>query len=297
MKVGVLADIHGNVIALRNCINFLKDQGCEEYIFLGDYISDAPYPLETLDYLYEFVAKHSCHILRGNREEYMLAQKRALEVGDTDALWSRNSASGNLLFNYELLRDRDFVFFDSLPISFVYHKDGYPAITCCHGSPVNSRELVQFYRDNSREWLEKIGTDYMLCGHTHHPGELEYKGKHYFNPGSVGIAIDNPGIAECLMLESVTNDKAVSWKAHFFRIPYDNKKLIEDIKSCGLLDYSTWFVNSNLLTFETGRDLSYDMVIEANRLAKEMGDYVWPNIPEECFEQAARTMGVPDYRQ
>lgn len=194
MKIGIISDIHSNIYAFKACTEYLEKQGCDEYIFLGDYISDTPYARETLDYLYEFVKMYTCHLLRGNREEYMLAQKEAREKNSTDQMWISNSASGNLLYTYEQLVDKDFDFFQKLPITFVYEKKGYPAITCCHGSPANSRELLQLNEDPVKHWLEKIDTDYMICAHTHYPGEMTYKNKYYFNAGSVGISIDDAGI-------------------------------------------------------------------------------------------------------
>lgn len=111
MKIGIISDIHSNIYAFKACTEYLEKQGCDEYIFLGDYISDTPYARETLDYLYEFVKMYTCHLLRGNREEYMLAQKEAREKNSTDQMWISNSASGNLLYTYEQLVDKDFDFF------------------------------------------------------------------------------------------------------------------------------------------------------------------------------------------
>ena len=55
MKIGVISDIHSNIIAFRACTRYLEEAGCEEYLFLGDYVSDTPYTRETLDYLYKFI--------------------------------------------------------------------------------------------------------------------------------------------------------------------------------------------------------------------------------------------------
>ena len=203
VKIGVLSDIHSNIIALRECVNYMEKEGCQEYLLLGDYVSDTPYTRAALDYLYDFMATHKCTVLRGNREEYMLRQRTVRENDLKGEKWLWNSASGNLLFTYEQLQERDFAFFENLPITFKYEKEGYPAITCCHGSPDSSRELLQFYGENTYRWLEKIDTDYMICAHTHFPGELHRNGKHYFNAGSIGIAIGDYGFAQCMILEAV----------------------------------------------------------------------------------------------
>ena len=147
MKIGIISDIHSNIYAFKACTEYMEKHKCDEYFFLGDYISDTPYTRETMDYLYEFMENHTCHLLRGNREEYMLTQQEARKKKCTEQMWISNSASGNLLYTYGQLVDKDFDFFRNLPITFIYEKAGYPSITCCHGSLASSRELLQLNED------------------------------------------------------------------------------------------------------------------------------------------------------
>lgn len=298
MKIGVISDIHSNVVALEAVLEHLKGLDCDEYLFLGDYVSDAPYTRETLDMLYEFMNTHSCRFLRGNREEYMLSQRLARKEGREAEFWGYNSSSGNLLFTYEKLTEADFSFFENLPVSFVYEPKGLPAITCCHGSVDNTRELCQLYSENTKEWLSKINTDYMLCAHTHFPGELLCEKKHYFNSGCVGIAINDYGYAQCMTIESVHGSKGPEWKPTFIKVKYDNKKVVEDIFKSGLFEVGKWFVNSNIQTFLTGTDHAAEVVELAKKLSKEAGETCeWPNIPEKYYEQASDFYGIPDYRK
>ena len=269
MKIGIISDIHSNIYAFKACTEYMEKHKCDEYFFLGDYISDTPYTRETMDYLYEFMENHTCYLLRGNREEYMLTQQEARKKKCTEQMWISNSASGNLLYTYRQLVDKDFDFFRNLPITFIYEKAGYPSITCCHGSPASSRELLQLNEDPVKQWLEKIDTDYMICAHTHYPGEMTYKNKHYFNSGSVGISIDDAGYAQCMLLESGVENGTTIWKPQFLKVPYDNQKVAQDMITGGLLSIAPWFVNSNILTILTGIDCSAKMVELAEKLALE----------------------------
>ncbi|MCI8365011.1 MAG: hypothetical protein HFG34_08690 [Eubacterium sp.] len=81
MKIGIISDIHSNIIALKACTAYMESIFCNEYLFLGDYVSDTPYTRETLDYLYDFKSKHNCLFLRGNREDYMLKQRHIITQG------------------------------------------------------------------------------------------------------------------------------------------------------------------------------------------------------------------------
>ena len=65
-----------------------------------------------MDFLYEFMTKAPCQFLRGNREEYMLTQREAIANNREQERWLWNSASGNLLFAYEQLNEKDFDFFE-----------------------------------------------------------------------------------------------------------------------------------------------------------------------------------------
>ena len=297
MKIGIISDVHSNIIALKACIEYMEAASCDEYLFLGDYVSDTPYTRETLDFLYEFMEKAPCQFLRGNREEYMLAQREAIANNRDKEKWLWNSASGNLLFAYKQLNERDFTFFKNLPITFQYKKENYPAITCCHGSPSSTRELLLFEQDNTKTWLDNIDTNYLIAAHTHFPGELKYKGRHYYNSGSVGIAINDCGYAQCMIIEDIKENGKTEWKPTFLKIPYDNKKVVEDIQKSGMLDKALWFVNSNIHTLLTGMDHSAEMVIAASNKAKEEDkDASWPRIEEKYFEVAAKEVGIPDYR-
>lgn len=295
MKIGIISDIHSNICALRACTARLEALGCDEYFFLGDYVSDTPYTRETLDFLYQFRRSHPCRMLRGNREEYMLAQRETLQKGDTKNAWIYNSASGNLKFTYDQLTEEDFAFFESLPITFRFEKPGFSAITCCHGSPENARELVFLDTERSKYWLDRIDTDYLVCAHTHRYGQCSHAGKTCFNSGCAGIAIGTPGEAQCMVLHS---DPKAGWRAEFLLVPYDSRQVVRDTVSSGLLDKAPWFINCNLLTLLTGIDHAAEMVAEAHRLsAAENGESIWPLISEEHFEKAAAEYHIPDYRK
>ena len=298
MKIGIISDIHSNVTALRACTDYLENERCDEYLFLGDYVSDTPYTREIMDFLYEFISSHRCQMLRGNREDYMIAQRKTIEAGDTDKMWLSGSASGNLLFTYEKLTDEDIDFFESLPITFRYEKEGLPAITCCHGSPESTRELLELEDDKVGRWLERIDTDYMICAHTHFPGEVTYKNKHYYNAGCVGISINDAGYAQCMIIEDFTDNGNTSWRPQFLRIPYDNRKVVRDILSSGLSDMGAWFVNADIQTLLTGIDNASKLVKLAYGLQRADGNMVeWPHIEERYFAAVAGTLGIIDYRK
>lgn len=298
MKIGVLSDIHSNYYAFKACVEYMKRAGIKDFLLLGDYVSDTSFPEKTMELLYELKDNYQVHMLRGNREEYLLEQRAVREGKDEGIKWSSNSASGNLLFTYERLSQRDWELFESLPITFRYEYEDFPAITCCHGSPGNARELLQLKGDNTRKWLEKIDTDYLLAAHTHFPGRLDYGRKYYFNTGCVGIAIGDAGHAQCMILHGVEDSGRKYWEPEFLKIPYDTTPVVQDIFASGLHDMAPWFINSNIQVLLTGIDHSAAMVAMAIDLQRwDTGkEAKWPLIEEKYFRQAAESLGIPDYR-
>lgn len=298
MKIGVISDIHSNYYAFKACVDYMEQAGISEFLLLGDFVSDTSFPEKTMELLYDLMDRYKVHILKGNREEYLLEQ-RAVQMGIKDGIkWLPNSASGSLLFTYERLTRKDWELFEKLPMTFKYECEDFPAITCCHGSPDNLRELLYLNGENTKKWLEKIETDYLLAAHTHFPAQMEYNDKHYFNTGCVGIAISDAGYAQCMILHGKNDDGKKKWIPEFLKIPYDTKPIIEDIFKSGLHDMAPWFINSNIQVLLTGVDHSAEMVAMAIDLqAKETKKEVtWPLIEEKYFEQAAAALGVPDYK-
>lgn len=297
MRLGIIADIHSNIEAFRACMKTLKDMGCDEFIFLGDYVSDNPYTEETMKYLYQVLKEEKCSILRGNREAYMLDQRKVLKGLEQGSHWCYNSASGNLLYTLDRLTKEDMDFFEELPISFVFEKEGFPSITFCHGSPQNDRELLQIDGENTRAWLENISTPYLIAAHTHLQGEFTCRGKHYMNTGACGIAIGVPGFAHCMMLESISREGIIQWVPTFLKVPYDHKKVVRDMFSLGLYDSAKWFINANIHILLTGTDLCAQLVKRAGELSfsKNGEKGRWPNIEECFFREAAGELHIPDY--
>ncbi len=141
MKIAVIGDIHSNHIALETCIHHALDKNVDEFLFLGDYISDCPYPQKTMKIIYEMREKYKCLFIRGNREDYMLNHRK-----NSEERWTYSSASGNLLYTYENLSEKDLDFYENLDIQGIYQKDGIPIFRYCHCSLTSSTELRM--RDN-----------------------------------------------------------------------------------------------------------------------------------------------------
>ena len=68
MKIGILADIHNNVVALDAVLQEFERQGCEKVVCAGDIIEIGPYPEETVQ---KMMSIPNLIAVRGNHEKYL----------------------------------------------------------------------------------------------------------------------------------------------------------------------------------------------------------------------------------
>ena len=54
MRFAVLSDIHSNYAALRAVIADAESRQPDYWLFLGDYVTDCPYPHRTVEFLRDF---------------------------------------------------------------------------------------------------------------------------------------------------------------------------------------------------------------------------------------------------
>ena len=65
MRFAVLSDIHSNYAALMAVIADAESRQPDYWLFLGDYVTDCPYPHRTVEFLRDFSQTHSCLMIRG----------------------------------------------------------------------------------------------------------------------------------------------------------------------------------------------------------------------------------------
>lgn len=279
MKLAVLSDIHGNYMALRQCVEYALAGDITTFVFLGDYIGEFPYPRKTMEYLYVMKQKYTCYFVRGNRDEYMLNYRKAGENG-----WTKgNSASGVLLYLYERLTAQDLAFFESLPIKQTLTFPKLPSLTICHGSPGRANERMDPGKEATYEIMRNDGNSYILCGHTHVQGEIRHGEKVIWNPGSVGIPAEGGGKAQFMILHSTDN----RWKQEFLSLEYDAETVIRQLAVSGLDSYAPWWCVITKYALRGGR-IDHGIVLDRamELCAGKYGRCKWPEIPEECWAQA-----------
>ncbi len=287
MRFAVISDIHSNFMALENALCIVEEQrrgdGIDGIIFLGDYLTDFPYPQNTLRLLDECRAEFPCYFVRGNREDYLIRHRYAPEDG-----WSYTSSSGSLLYTYENLTKDDLDRFEAMPICLDVTPEGAAGITACHGSPKNSKEWIMNRPQLIDKYTADIGGDVLLCGHTHRGGVAEANGKRVIFCPSVGLPQDRNHGSRILILES----KRGSWRYRSVSVDYDKHKMLTEFHRSGLYERAGVWAKCIIRSMFDEHDHAARCVALAWKIAAADGFSGGQVLPEKYWEAAASELSL-----
>ncbi len=178
MRLAVISDVHGNLLALDAVLAAIAGDGVDLTVNLGDLLSGPVQPAETADRLIEL----GLPTVAGNHERQLLTFSEQ-RMGMTDRVTSG------------LLGARHRAWMASLPMTL----SPAPGVLAFHGTPTDDLQylLHTVTADGVREaTVEEVGARLgdvggyrlLLCGHTHLAGSLRLPGDGplIVNPGSVG---------------------------------------------------------------------------------------------------------------
>ena len=110
MKYAIISDIHGNYTAFVECLKKIEKLNIDEIIFCGDYITDFPEPHDVLKLIKECEKNFKCHIIRGNREEYICNFNKDKNLENINV-----RKRSNVMCTYNLLTKEDLEWLENLP--------------------------------------------------------------------------------------------------------------------------------------------------------------------------------------
>lgn len=150
MKLGILADIHGNIEALNVCLDALK--GVTEFVCLGDIVGYGPNPNECI----KLVGKLKCTTVAGNHD--------AACIGKLDPANFNREAREAMEWTAKIMNAASIKYLGSLPEHQVIHD-----FEIVHGS---LRVPLSEYISNIQEGaatIELMEKDLCFVGHLHIP--------------------------------------------------------------------------------------------------------------------------------
>ena len=263
MKVAVFSDIHSNYHAFRACCQDALAHQAQQFIFLGDYVSDLAEPRKTMDLVYEIQQKYPTICLRGNRERYML------ECQDGISSFSRGSKSGSLLYTYEHLHQKDLAFFRSLCICNTIEIGGVK-IEIAHATADDDRHYFD-NADGNAAVFQTMQCNYLLTGHSHKQYVLHQNGKTIINPGSVGIPQGSTPVPKYAILEIADGNVSCTLR----EVPYDLAEVIHAQFESGLVGYANGWAIGILYDIITGQEQVLKLLQRVQALNKVHDEAAW----------------------
>lgn len=233
MRYGVIADVHGNLPALRAVLTTLERYGVEAYIVAGDLVGYGPNPNECV----ETVAALGAHCVAGNHDLIVLGRlsdERCIPLAQKSLRWTER-----------VLRPDVRQFLADLPLRCTVDQ----RIEVAHGS-IDDPEHYTTSIERASPQLARVGAErgesaLLVLGHTHRPlagglrsGRLSIapgapmrlpSGEPVFlNPGAVGQSRELLARARGLVLDLDAGE------ARFLAVSYDVDACRRDLLRAGL---------------------------------------------------------------
>ena len=234
MRLGVIADIHGNDVALRAVLKDAEHLAVDRWWVLGDLVLFGPRPAEVLDLLSTLPG---ISMLRGNTDRYVLTSEQpAPHATAADA-----AASFDLVQRYAAMAagigwtrgvlDQAGVLsaLTTLPTQLRIQLPGGSAVLGVHASPEadDGRGIdPEISDDELRSLLADCAADVVIGGHTHHVTDRVVGGVRALNPGSAGLP-RLPGMTGWLLLEDNGHGLVVMQRT----VPFDVTAVLDDLNA------------------------------------------------------------------
>ncbi len=201
MRIALVSDIHGNLIALEAIFRALKRHAPEQIISLGDVAGFGPEPHEVIAILRE----HQWPTVVGNSDHALLNPTL-----NPDAEGLSLAFQEIKLWGSEQLTLEDKAYLQTFQPTVEIELDGTARLLCYHGSPHSFHDevLPTTPTEQLDEWFGGQEAICLAGGHTHQPMVRRYAGRAIINPGSVGLPyieypdrVRNPAWAEYALLD------------------------------------------------------------------------------------------------
>ena len=186
MRIGIIADIHGNIPALNAVLQHIKE--VEMVLLAGDLAGKAA----SLVGVFRIIDEHDIIFIRGNHEE--VAEDYFRRFGGDDETESAIKRIARI------------------PAAREIDAGGFH-ILMAHGSPWNHRSEYIYPEYEAFERFDELGYDCVILGHTHIPMVIDTGKTLIINPGSVGEPVVQDPRPSFAVLD--TNER----RAEIHRIP------------------------------------------------------------------------------
>lgn len=242
-RVGLISDLHGNLIAMQTVLAALDTMGVDQLVCLGDVAMSGPHPRETIARLREL----ACPVVMGNTDAWALDPKPfAYRNADTPIVYAIELWSA-----HQLAADDRACIQGFAPV--VRLELGATSVLCYHGSPHSNLQDIHATTPDAQ--LDAIFADHTatvaIGGHTHTQMVRRHRDLLIVNPGSVGMPValargaekrHYPPWTEFGVLEVTETAAGPTLHVELHRIPVDVDAIIRAAYASGM-PHVEWYVD------------------------------------------------------
>ncbi len=233
-RFAILADIHGNLLALDAALADIKRHKPDRLIIAGDYVFNGPRPAETIERVRALHADGAL-VVQGNTDIAAADLDYAAAFPWFEDVPSAYRAAAE--WAHEQLSDEQLEWLRALPAERRLWADQM-LLLVCHASPGSQTAGLATDLDPNVtiERVTRTDARAIACGHTHVADVREFGRKLIVNPGSCGFAFDGQPTANWALLTvpDQGEDEDAAPTAQLFRPDYDAQAAAEEIAARGL---------------------------------------------------------------
>jgi putative phosphoesterase len=220
MRVAVIADIHGNQLALDAVLADLVQQPpVDQIVVAGDLCLNGPRPRQVLD----IVQGLGCPVIRGNVDIDVVKQAAKSDKKRSVTSWTR-----------EQIGPEGITYLASLPFSHLIHNSEGSDLLIVHANPINEDDPIP--PDAPDEELEPLlaglspTIGVLAFGHLHIAYTRRWRNLLLVDVGSCGLPRDGDTRASYAIVSWQDN----RWQAEHRRVAYNIKEVVKQLKNCGM---------------------------------------------------------------
>jgi putative phosphoesterase len=238
MRVALISDIHGNLVALKTVLTAIDRKGVDQILCLGDVAATGPQPHDVVARLQAL----GCPVVMGNADVLLLNPQFSETVDEA----TRQIEEVDSWCALQLTKS-DLAYIRTFQPTIEFPLDTNVKLFCFHGSPRSNTEIIE--ATTSEDKLEQMFVDthalVMAGGHTHVQMLRRYREGFILNPGSVGLPYErgrlsgdvyNPPWAEYALVTWENASLSIELK----RVHVDIGAVKRAILECGMPYAELW---------------------------------------------------------
>lgn len=239
MRIALISDIHGNLVALEAALADIDRQRADQIICLGDVAVLGPQAQEVIARLRD----REIAVVMGNTDQWLLNPEPWSDEADKQPqieieMWNAaqlDEADKAIVAGY-------------VPTLSLDYGDGL-TLLCYHGSPRSFNDSIRpaTPEEELEGWFPDSRALVMAGGHTHEPMIRRYGSSMLINPGSIGLPLvrtadgrdANPLWAEYALLDWGAGALSIA----LCRVPYAKDALIRAARRSGMPQLDYWLAD------------------------------------------------------